>query len=186
MEATIESVFQQEGALCQPVASNHAKVTKLPRACCLGPNLHVREGAQGLVTSGQTHWLFPLQPVPLCTHLSGSLPFCSPWGQSGKWAISTVTLTGHITQRASVYRIPVESAVQGFTFRYLLLHLPWGSPVTLHFRLSNMVTSSLISRGSAPNPAAEILWPSGLDSLPAIMTVLSFQIMLLASSRFLN
>ena len=89
VEATIESVFQQEGALCQPVASNHAKVTKLPRACCLGPNLHAREGAQGLVTSGQTHWLFSLQPVPLCPHLSGSLPFCSPWGQSGKWAIST-------------------------------------------------------------------------------------------------
>lgn len=176
MEATIESVFQQEGTLCQPVASNHVMVTKLPRACCLVPNLHVREGAQGLVTRDQTHGLVSLQPVLLCPHLSGSFPFCSPWGQSGQWTIST----GHS------HRTPVESAVLGFTFRYLFLHLPWGPLVTLHFRLSNTVTGSLISSGSAPNPAAEILWPSGLNSLPAIMTVVSFQIVLLASSRFLN
>ena len=89
VEATIESVFQQEGTLRQPVASNHVMVTKLPRACCLVPNLHVREGAQGLVTREQTHGLVSLQPVLLCPHLSGSFAFCSPWGQSGQWTIST-------------------------------------------------------------------------------------------------
>ena len=185
MEATIESVFQQEGTLRQPVASNHVMVTKLPRACCLVPNLHVREGAQGLVTREQTHGLVSLQPVLLCPHLSGSFAFCSPWCQDNG-PFPQVTLTGHLTQWDSVHRTPVESAVLGFTFRYLFPHLPWGPLVTLHFRLSNTVTGSLISSGSAPNPAAEILWPSGLNSLPAIMTVVPFQIVLLASSRFLN
>ena len=183
MEATIESVFQQEGALCQPVASNHVMVTKLPRACCLVPKLHIREGAQGLVTSEQTHRLFSLQPVLLCPYLSGSLPFCSPCGQSGKWTIST----GHSHRAHSPVGLSSQNTC-GVCCAGVYFQIPLSAPSmgASCLRLSNMVTGSLISSGFAPNPAAEILWPSGLNSLPAIMTVLSFQIMLLASSRFLN
>ena len=143
MEATIESVFQQECALCQPVASNHVMVTKLPRACCLVPKLHIREGAQGLVTSEQTHWLFSLQPVLLCPYLSGSLPFCSPCGQSGKWTIST----GHSHRAHSPVGLSSQNTC-GVCCAGVYFQIPLSAPSmgASCLRLSNMVTGTCGSK----------------------------------------
>ena len=70
----------------------------------------------------------------------------------------------------SVHRKPASSAVLGFDLKFLFP----GSSCHPAVRLSHVVAGSTISSRSAPNPAAEILLPSGPYSLPAIMTRLSF------------